>query len=265
MRIFRSFSRGNSGAAKLNLANIRIAAPCPSSWEKMIGDERVRHCSECNLNVYNLSAMTEREIEQLLEAHQGRRLCTRFYRRADGTVLTRNCPWSLRAIARKTSRFASGVLTACMSITFAMAKPKAPKASCECRQIRQKDSGIRLSVIDPDGALISYAEITLENKSGKEKLAGSTDRAGEWAIGKLAPGEYRLTVKAKGFRDYAGNVNVTDAMLLRVQLKLAIVQATTIVEVEAPTLGVIETLGVTAVRHETMPLFAPGGQRAPMR
>jgi hypothetical protein len=265
MRMFGSFSRTKSGPQKFNFGAFHIASPCPKSWETMIGDERVRHCSECNLNVYNLSAMTEREIEQLVQAHQGRRLCARFYQRADGTVLTRDCPWSLRKMARRASRFGAAVLTACMSTTASMAKPKTPKATCECHEIQQKDSGIRLSVIDPDGALISDAEITLENKSGKEKLAGSTDRAGEWAIGKLAPGEYRLTVKAKGFRDYAGKVNVTDAMLLRVQLKLAIAQATTIVEVEAPTLGVIETLGVTAVRHETMPLFAPGGQRAPMR
>jgi hypothetical protein len=268
MRVFRNLEKlahSKSGPGKFDLAALRVASPCPSSWEKMVGDERVRHCSECNLNVYNLSAMTEREIEQLVAAHQGGRLCTRLYRRADGTVITQNCPWSLRAMARKASRFASAVLTACMSVTFAMAKPKAPKASCECHHIQQKDSGIRLAVMDPDGALIPGAEITLENKSGKETRAGSTDRAGEWTIGKLAPGEYQLTVRAKGFRAYIGKVNVTDAMLLRMQLKLAIAQATTVVEVESQTLGVIETLGVTAVKHEPIRLFAPGGQRLPMR
>src|ERR1043166_2143993 len=116
----REVFRKTSKPQPVSLSNIRVASPCPADWEKMVGDERVRHCSECNLNVYNLSAMTEREIQQLITANQGRRLCTRFYRRADGTVLTRNCPWTLRRMARKASRFASAVLTACMGVTLAV-------------------------------------------------------------------------------------------------------------------------------------------------
>ncbi|HET9839829.1 MAG TPA: hypothetical protein VFR84_16500, partial [Candidatus Angelobacter sp.] len=121
MRIFGGLFWKSGDREKFNPANIRIASPCPSDWEQMVGDERVRHCSECDLNVYNLSAMTAREIEQLVEAEQGRRLCLRFYRRADGTVLTANCPWSLRMLARKTSRFACAILTAFMSVTIAAA------------------------------------------------------------------------------------------------------------------------------------------------
>ena len=40
-------------SAALGLQDIRIASPCPADWDKMVGDERVRHCSECNFNVYN--------------------------------------------------------------------------------------------------------------------------------------------------------------------------------------------------------------------
>src|ERR1700682_694727 len=64
-------------APLINLHDIRVAAPCPADWNKMIGDERVRHCAECNLNVYNLSAMCEPEVQKLIVASQGR-LCTRF-------------------------------------------------------------------------------------------------------------------------------------------------------------------------------------------
>jgi len=38
----------------------------------MAGDERIRRCSECNLNVYNLSAMTEHEVQRLVADSQGR-------------------------------------------------------------------------------------------------------------------------------------------------------------------------------------------------
>jgi len=62
--------------------------------------ERVRFCSGCNRNVYNLSAMTQREAAALVYKTEGR-LCVRFYRRADGTLLTQDCPVGLRALKRR--------------------------------------------------------------------------------------------------------------------------------------------------------------------
>jgi hypothetical protein len=62
----------------------------------MKGDDRVRFCSQCSLNVYNLSSMKPEEAESLVQQHEGR-LCVRFYRRRDGTVLTGDCPVGLRA------------------------------------------------------------------------------------------------------------------------------------------------------------------------
>src|SRR6516165_4128226 len=93
------------------LDNIRVASPCPASWEKMSGDDRVRHCQEGKLNVYNLSDMTRAEAEQLITSREGR-LCVRFFRRADGTILTRDCPRGLRALSERVSRIAGAVLAA---------------------------------------------------------------------------------------------------------------------------------------------------------
>ena len=59
----------------------------------MEGDEWVRHCGECRLNVYNVSAMTEEKALELIAEREGR-LCVRFYQRHDGTVLTEDCPGS---------------------------------------------------------------------------------------------------------------------------------------------------------------------------
>lgn len=79
------------------LSRMGVAAPCTSSWDKMTGDETVRFCHECKLNVYNISSMTERDAEELIRQKEGK-LCVRFYRRKDGTVLTDNCPVGLRRI-----------------------------------------------------------------------------------------------------------------------------------------------------------------------
>ncbi len=101
------------------LENIRIASPCSADWNEMIGNERQRFCGACKLNVYNLSGMSKREAENLILQSEGR-LCVRFYRRADGTVLTKDCPVGWQAIKRYVSKtataFASLVFTALSGI-----------------------------------------------------------------------------------------------------------------------------------------------------
>lgn len=89
------------------LTGIRIAKPCPASWAAMRGDDRVRFCDQCRLNVYNLTDMSRSEAQKLVAKREGR-LCVRFYRRADGTVLTDNCPVGLRAARRQLRRLISG-------------------------------------------------------------------------------------------------------------------------------------------------------------
>jgi hypothetical protein len=77
------------------LEDIRIASPCHARWDEMSGDEQARFCGGCKKNVYNLSAMTREAAEALVRAREGD-LCVRFYRRADGTVLTADCSVGVR-------------------------------------------------------------------------------------------------------------------------------------------------------------------------
>lgn len=96
------------------LKNIEIASPCSADWDAMVGSEQKRFCCACNLNVYNLSGMSRAEAENLLTNSEGR-LCVRFYKRADGTVLTKNCPVGWQAVKRRMSR----VSAAFASLVFA--------------------------------------------------------------------------------------------------------------------------------------------------
>ena len=84
----------------LTLELIEIATPCEASWNEMRGDDRVRFCSHCKLNVYNLSDMPRAEAEQLVQQREGK-LCVRFFKRHDGTVLTRDCPVGIRAVRQR--------------------------------------------------------------------------------------------------------------------------------------------------------------------
>jgi len=74
----------------------------------MIGDERVRFCGQCSLSVYNLSSMTRADAESLIARTEGR-LCVRFYRRRDGSIITKDCPVGLRAIRRRVSYAAKAI------------------------------------------------------------------------------------------------------------------------------------------------------------
>ena len=92
------------------LNNIKIASPCSANWEEMYGDNRKRFCGECKLNVYNLSGMTKAEAENLLSNSEGR-LCVRFYRRNDGTILTQDCPVGWQAIKKRVSGIAAAAFS----------------------------------------------------------------------------------------------------------------------------------------------------------
>jgi hypothetical protein len=86
----------------LRLDDLQIASPCSASWDSMVGTDRVRYCTSCKLNVYNLSGMSREEAEELIGLRDGRS-CVRFFRRADGTVMTTDCPvgahgWFVRSM-----------------------------------------------------------------------------------------------------------------------------------------------------------------------
>jgi hypothetical protein len=78
------------------LDRLEIASPCTADWDAMAGDDKRRFCSQCRLHVHDLSAMSSDEALDLLRAAGQGRLCVRLWRRADGTVLTRDCPVGLR-------------------------------------------------------------------------------------------------------------------------------------------------------------------------
>jgi hypothetical protein len=83
------------------LDSIRIASPCTERWESMCGDDRRRHCARCDLDVHNISALTREEAEGVLANLAQGRVCARFFRRADGTILTKDCPVGLAAARAK--------------------------------------------------------------------------------------------------------------------------------------------------------------------
>jgi len=97
------------------LDNIRVASPCPANWNEMYGDERKRFCGDCKLNVYNLSGMTKAEAEALVINAEGR-LCVRYYKRADGSVITSDCPVGWARVKQRTKTYVTAAFSLIMAL-----------------------------------------------------------------------------------------------------------------------------------------------------
>lgn len=97
------------------LENVRIASPCSADWNEMYGSEQKRFCGDCKLNVYNLSGMTRTEAEALIMNAEGR-LCVRFYKRSDGSIITNDCPVGWAGVKHRTKVFATAAASLLMAI-----------------------------------------------------------------------------------------------------------------------------------------------------
>ena len=195
------------------LERIRIASPCSVGWERMVGDDRVRFCNQCNLNVYNISEMTAGQVEALIDSTEGR-FCARLYRRADGTLLTRDCPVGLRrAIRRRVSRIGGAAITAMMSFCLSVFGQNPSTKVCtrdsdklpikikrESATSQDGQAVLSGTVIDPQGAAVPGAKLTLTNDAGKEKQVTEATDEGKFQFPSLVAGSYTLRVEMPGFQ-----------------------------------------------------------------
>lgn len=128
------------------LDDIRIASPCPAAWADMAGDDRVRHCAQCNLSVFDLSELTATEAVALIEAKEGH-LCVRLHRRRDGTVITRDCPVGVRQHVWHYGRRLVGAVAACFAWLFlsgcSQPQPEIATGKATCFQMPEREKKVQ--------------------------------------------------------------------------------------------------------------------------
>ena len=161
-----------------------IEIPCPTSWEKMTGNDSVRFCGQCSLNVYNISNMTDKEAEAVFAKGQnGERLCARLYRRPDGTVMTDNCPRALRRI-RNASRWLKTKIVACFGLLLSLSAPaqaespdktntkngSAPKCSPVKEKINKDKAATDKSVKEPSVPMHTMGAIRVPSPAEQAEL-----------------------------------------------------------------------------------------------
>ena len=196
---------------------LRIASPCPASWARMTGDDRVRLCDLCNLHVYNLAELTRTEAESLIANTEGR-ICARLYRRSDGTVMTKDCPVGLRALRRRAAKVAGLAFAAFMSLVGSVVgqKPGANKSSCAKQvtitraDVKSSENGVFWgTILDQKGALVAGAKITITDRKTKETYHAASNGEGRFLIAAIPPGTYDIIIKSTGFK----NLEVTKVSL----------------------------------------------------
>lgn len=184
------------------LRNLRIAAPCPADWKAMIGDERVRHCSLCQLNVYNFAEMTAGEVRELLVRSEGR-VCARLYQRADGTLITRDCPTGIRALRRRASRMATAVVMMLVSLPMfgrPFRRKKSPFQVTVEQAAAPQPAMFTGVVLDESKHPLPGVTVNVRDEASKRTFTTITDVDGAFSLAALHDGLYRVETELAGIR-----------------------------------------------------------------
>ncbi|HMQ03757.1 MAG TPA: carboxypeptidase-like regulatory domain-containing protein [Pyrinomonadaceae bacterium] len=188
-------------SANFDLDRIDVAKHCPALWEAMSGDDRVRNCSQCDRMVYNIAGLSRREASDLI-ANRGSRLCIRLHRRADGTVMTNDCPKGLRAYRLRVAKCAGSVLAAILGLFTVGQAQRQPGGDSQGTRSESSVNVARIEGIvrDPAGAVIPNATVTVTTANGKT-LQRKTDRRGRFSLTSFAleRGLNKLRIEAPHF------------------------------------------------------------------
>jgi hypothetical protein len=93
---------------------------------------------------------------------------------------------------------------------------------------------IQGTVTDPSGAVIAGATVTLENSSANYSQAVKTETNGKFRLVNIPPNTYQIQILSPGFQKYERQVDVRTNVPIQLNAKLALGNASEVVEVTAP-------------------------------
>jgi opacity protein-like surface antigen len=117
---------------------------------------------------------------------------------------------------------------------------------CSRPAIAQFRGGIEGTVVDPDGAVIPDATVTLTSHETNISTTTQTNQSGVFVFSALAPGSYTLSVERDGFsKKTLEDVRVGAEQTQSLTVQLAVGQVTDTVAVSAPTVPLLDREGPT--------------------
>lgn len=167
------------------LQSVEVAALCDAEWDAMEGDKKKRFCAPCQRFVHNLAELTTAEAEALLLEPD--RVCVRLYRRADGTILTQDCPVGLRR--RKRRRLAAAASALALGALGAMltkVSPKPPTSNLASTPIPSQP--VQTQLERPERAAPRAAELARRFSEPPAEVGDGTLGIGVIGVLRAAPG-----------------------------------------------------------------------------
>lgn len=199
-------------ARKNSLDRIEIASPCNANWDEMTGSNQIRYCTECNKYVYNLSAMTRREAENLATSRRNQ-MCARMIRDLDGRTITVDSLPPVRLLGRRPGPIASTVVSTILSIAPAAAaisqgahpsssrhSQNQPASKTKVTAPGATTGSVTGTASDETGAIIQGALVTLTSEASGDLLSQITSETGEFRFDGLSARTYIFEIKAKGYQ-----------------------------------------------------------------
>ncbi|MFT3742865.1 MAG: hypothetical protein QM785_01100 [Pyrinomonadaceae bacterium] len=212
---------------EFDINRLRVASPCSVSWESMTGDDRIRKCHSCELNIYNTAVMTKSEISNMISNRDGR-LCIRLHRRSDGTVITQDCPIGLKKVRKRVSTIAASffaMILGLVSVSYSQqSKPetdKYPKIEMIAGKFGDDGGRVTVYVYDQFGNVVPNAEVGF--KLGKKEVFATTNYEGQIKRLQLTPNKYDIIAKAYPFKPQTiKNVEIKSEFETRLTILLEI-------------------------------------------
>lgn len=186
------------------LKQIEVKNPCSQDWDEMTGNDQVRFCSHCNLNVNNLSAMTRKQALKIVRESNGR-ICVRYVQNpVDKTPVFSD---KLYQITRRAG-IAAGFLGASLSLStlaYAQGEPVRPRLinnETEISQTEKPDedktesrtASLSGTLTDSRGNFASGVSVTLTNLKTNESFYADTNVDGFYEFKNVSAGTYKLFV-----------------------------------------------------------------------
>src|ERR1700716_3346192 len=92
---------------------------------------------------------------------------------------------------------------------------------------------IQGTVVDPSGASVAKADVTLSNPVSGYRQSTTSASDGSFKLSNIPPNPYRLEVKASGFNTFTQDITIRNSVPIQIKAPLILAGSSTTVNVEA--------------------------------
>jgi len=124
----------------------------------------------------------------------------------------------------------TGMLSLCMGLTIA-----APAITA---QVSVSTGSLSGTVLDPQGAAVPNAKVTISSKDSGKNATLDTNGDGAFTSGALAPGNYTVRVEAKSFKTFQTTIAVQVGQIATISAKLELGDSSSVIEVTSSAIQV---------------------------